>query len=724
MFPRGAYLALAVTALLAAPGRSAAQDPAPEAPATRPRLALALSGGGARGIAHVGVLRAFEERGIPVDAIAGTSMGSVIGALYATGRTAAGVEQVVTSIDWGSIFSGRPDRRLVPVARREDRHRAVAGLGFDFWDVRLPAGVVAEYRVNRVLIEALAPASYAAGSDFDCLPIPFHAVAAALDDGERVVLERGDLAQAVRASMSIPLALPPVNWEGRPLVDGGIVDNLPVREARSFGADLVVAVDVRSPALEPAAYRNALGVASQVSSLLTDRANAAFSEDPDVLVRPDLGTHAFGDYTGLESLIARGYEAAIAAAPEIQRRLGAAAARPAPPRPAPERRLEGTPIAEVRVEGSLRYTERLIRRTFNIPIGPPFDLEKGLNALDRLYATGFFDFLWLDLEPVEAGLRIVLRVEDGPSNRVEIGVGYDDADKARGLLRLKNRNTFGFGEQTEVTAVASDSELGVEARLLGDRVGTTLLGFEAVARYAVEKPRFFRDDGAYRNRARFVRRGVRAALQRSVKRSFLLEAALEAGNVKTEPRLALDFTAATDQVRKLSFAAAYDGLDDRDYPSARLRLEVRAEKNLEGLGGTLDYWRGELQGRGAVPAGGRGVVQVDALLGLSGGDVPPYDQFRIGGPSLLPGYRIEERWGSQAAAAALAYRHRVFRGFGAVARLGAGNVWASRDVIGFEALRYGFGAGLFHQTRVGPVAVDFGLRRGGGTLFTFSIGYP
>ena len=186
-----------------------APSPPEDTPPPRPRLALALSGGGARGIAHVGVLRALEEQGIPVDAIAGTSIGSVLGAIYATGRDAAQLEETVKSLDWQSIFSDRADRRLVPVARRDDRHRTVAGLGFDFWDLRLPAGVLGEYRVNRFLIEVLSPAGYAVGGDFDKLKIPFHAVATALDDGERVVLKRGNLPRAVRRACPSP-------WPSRP----------------------------------------------------------------------------------------------------------------------------------------------------------------------------------------------------------------------------------------------------------------------------------------------------------------------------------------------------------------------------------------------------------------------------------------------------------------------------------------------------------------------------
>src|SRR5262249_45484140 len=246
-----------------------------------------------------------EEEGIPVDAIAATSIGAVVGSIYATGATASQLEEAVKSLDWDSIFSGEPDRRFIPLAHRDDRYRTVAGIGFDFWELRVPRGLLAEYRVNRFLIQSLAAASYAVGGDFDKLPRPFRAVATALDNGEQVVLSRGSLPRAVRASMAIPLAFPPVDWEGRPLVDGGVVDNLPVDQARKFGADVVVAVDISSLPLEPRQYRSAFGVAAQASSLLSARANREFRQEPDVLIRPEIGNHGFNDYTGLDTLIAR-----------------------------------------------------------------------------------------------------------------------------------------------------------------------------------------------------------------------------------------------------------------------------------------------------------------------------------------------------------------------------------------------------------------------------------
>jgi NTE family protein len=189
-------LALFILCLTAA--RSIASPPPPTNAAVaerpRPRVALALSGGGARGIAHIGALRALEEAGIPVDAIAANSMGAVVGGVYATGRTSAELEEVVRSLDWASLFSGRPDRRTLPVARRQDRYASAAGVSFDWKGLRLPGGFLAEHRINRFLIEKLSPAGYSVAGDFDRLPIRFRAIAGDLATGEPVVLAKGDLA--------------------------------------------------------------------------------------------------------------------------------------------------------------------------------------------------------------------------------------------------------------------------------------------------------------------------------------------------------------------------------------------------------------------------------------------------------------------------------------------------------------------------------------------------
>jgi outer membrane protein assembly factor BamA len=487
----------------------------------------------------------------------------------------------------------------------------------------------------------------------------------------------------------------------------------------------VVAVDVASPALEAADWSSAFGVASQVNRLLADRANREFRSEADVLIRPDLGKHSFTDYTGFDTLIERGYEAAVRALPAIKERLATAGALPAPPATAGTGRvLEGTPIAAVAVSGNQRYSENLIRRTFSIPLGPEFDLGKGLNALDRIQATTFFDSVWMRMEPAADGVRIVLDVKEAPKNRVEVGASYDEEDGPSGFVRFKNRNTLGWGEETEAVFLASSAEEGIFGAFAGDRLFTHALGFEVRLRYLTEKPRFYEPDGTYVTRARFLRHDARAGLRHGFKRVWLVSADLDAGSVETTGRLGLEFPVGTDDVRLGSAAFVHDSLDDLGYPRTGIRFELRGDRSITGIGADHDYWKAEANLRGALPLGSATVMQLDGWAGFSGDDLPAYEQFRLGGPVLLPGYHIDEQWGAQVLAGAIGLRRQIWSGLAAVVRVGAGNVWARTEDISASGLRYGASIGLYRPSRIGPLAFDFGVRRGGGTLFSVSVGFP
>jgi NTE family protein len=718
---RSPILALAALGLAAA---ARAQPPADAVPG-RPRVALALSGGGARGIAHVGALRALEEGGIPVDAIAANSMGAIVGGIYATGKDAAELEAIVRSMDWASLFSGRPDRGTLPVARREDRYASTAGVSLGWKKLKLPRGLLAEHRVNRFLIEHLSPAGYGAGGDFDRLPVPFRAVAADLADGEPVVMAKGDLARAVRASVSIPLLFPPVEWEGRQLVDGLVANNLPTDVARTFGAWVTVAIDVGSPPLEPPEYESAFGVAARVSDLLASRRYRDFHAEADVHVRPDLGRHSATDYSGFEGLIEKGYEAAKASLPAIREKLAAAGVEGLAPRPpaVAARTLEGAPIRGVRVEGNERVSEGLARRTFNIPVGPGYDMAKGLRAFDKIDASGLFDHTWMEFEPAAEGVEIVLRVKDAPPNRAEVGLGYTEWEKARGSIRLRNQNTFGFGEQLELLAAASDAEALLWASLRGDRLFLPGLGYRVRGGWTRDKPRFFDEEGDEINRGRFERESIEAALVSSLGRWGLAEAGARLGRVETHPEAGLELTESLDQVGALFGRLVVDTLDDLAWPERGRRLAAHGQWSLAGLGAERRYWRLEVEGRIARPLASRLVAQLDGRVGLSGDDLPVYDWYRLGGVELLPGYRHEELKGAQAVAGALSLRCRVKGQLRLLVRCVAGNVFARTSDITLDGLRWGVGVGLYHPSPIGPVSLELGVRDGGSTLATLAVGW-
>jgi len=701
------------------------QAQAPEPLPARPRIALALSGGGARGIAHVGALRALEEAGLPVDAIAGNSMGAVVGGIYATGKTAAELEEVVRSLDWAALFSGRPDRRTLPVVRRDDRYADWLGVDFDWKRARLPAGLVSEHRVNGFLIQHLSPAAYAVGGKFDELPIPFRAVAYDLGNGDRVILAKGDLARAVRASMSIPVFFPPVSWEGRKLVDGLVVDNLPTDVAKMFGAAVTVAIDIGSPELAVEDYATTLGVASQVSNLLSGHRSQEFKADPDVYIHPDLGRHPATDYSQFDELIKKGYEATRDSLPLIREKLAAAGVTDLTPRPKldPGLALQGARIVEVVTRGNQRASERLLRRTFNIPIGPAYDMERGLRAFDKIEATGLLDRCWMEFEPVAGGVRIVLLAEDAPPNRAAFGLAYSEWEKARLSIRLRNQDTLGFGEQLEVLLAASDAETLAQASLRGDRLVVPGMGYRATAYAVVDKPRFFDTEGNELNRAKFERQGVTLALQTSLERWGLVEAGARFGRVKTVPQAAVPLPEASDSVSALFAGLTIDTLDDFLWPRSGGRLAANAEWDIEGMGATYPSWRLRLEGRLGRDLGRKATLQLDALAGFSGEQLQVYDQYRVGGPMLIPGYNHEELVGSQALAGAVSLRYTLVGRLRLVARAGAGNVFAETSDIGTKDLRWGIGIGAVYGSRVGPVSLEVGFRDGGASLVTFVVGW-
>ncbi|NJC07647.1 patatin-like phospholipase family protein [Polymorphobacter fuscus] len=280
----------------------------------RPRIGLVLSGGGAKGFAHIGVIEELERRHIPVDVISGTSMGAVVGSMYAIGNDAAQIKAIASSIDWVSVFNDRHDRRDLSFRRKREVRDILldARLGIVDGKVALPRGVLGGQRLFATVQEILAP--WRATQDFDRLPIPFRAVATDIVTGDAVAMGSGNLSTAVFASMSIPAAFPPVKRDGLLLVDGMIADNLPVDVARAMGVDVIIAVDVGQPPRASADdITNAIDVFSQMQSLLgwaSIKRQRASMTGRDVLIDPDITGLSVTGFTNYALGIERGRAAA------------------------------------------------------------------------------------------------------------------------------------------------------------------------------------------------------------------------------------------------------------------------------------------------------------------------------------------------------------------------------------------------------------------------------
>lgn len=362
--------------------------------APRPKIGLVLSGGAARGLAHVGVLKALEEQGIRIDAIAGTSMGAVIGGLYASGYKIDELEKLALNIDWRQALSDAPPREDVPFRRKQDDRDFLVKQKLSFRDdgsLGLPLGVIQGQNLALLLESKLAHASDT--RDFDKLPIPFRAVATDIASGEKVVFRKGHLPQVIRASMSIPAVFAPVELDGRLLVDGGMTDNIPLDVARDMGVDIAIVVDIGTPLRSRKQLNTVVDVLNQSITLMTRRNSeeqlATLHKD-DVLIQPSLSSFGVTDFGRAQEVIDAGYRAT--------RILDARLARLRPAHPldaeltAARQPSQRTPIiSAIKVENDSKVSDEVIRYYIRQHIGEPLDLGRLETDMGTLYGLDFFE---------------------------------------------------------------------------------------------------------------------------------------------------------------------------------------------------------------------------------------------------------------------------------------------------------------------------------------------
>lgn len=291
----------------------------------RPRVALVLSGGGARGAAQIGVLKAFERHHIPVDFISATSMGAIIGGLYASGYTVAEIESLATHTDWNEVLSLSDEtrRRDLFIDQKLARDRTFLAVRFEGLTPVIPSAVASGQRLTDWLNNQTLQALYHPNPDFDHLKIPFRAIATDLISGKRVVLADGSLAEAIRASATTPLLFDPLERDSMELIDGGILANVPVDVARERGYDLVIAVNTTSGLRTADEMKAPWETVDQMMSISMQVLNRQQLKDADVVITPDIGRHLTFDLRGLDTVIALGDSSAEERIGEIERLLAA-----------------------------------------------------------------------------------------------------------------------------------------------------------------------------------------------------------------------------------------------------------------------------------------------------------------------------------------------------------------------------------------------------------------
>ena len=713
---------LAFTVLLTGPARAA----------QRPRkIGLALSGGGARGAAHIGVLKVLEKQGIRVDCIAGTSFGALVGGLYALGYSAAQIEEIFTRQEWDRIFSDAPDRRLSPLLERKN-FRYQGQLAFQGYSPELPSGLWSGQKLTEVLNSLTTERMLAARYDFDNLPIPFRTVATDLLTGKEYIFHDGPMTEALRASIAIPMLFTPMEKDDMLLVDGGLVNNLPTDIVRSMGADFVIAVDVTSPLLKKEGIRTFLDVMDQSLSLVMRQSVEKNSKLADVVIRPDLDEFSYVDYNLVRAILKRGERETERRLPDLEALTGTVAERQAT---APTAATSTPIVADISFQGLKNVPSKQLRNDVRTKKGEKLTAEVLEKDLSRLYATRLFDRVDCNLEPVaDDKYRLNFVLKESPLNTLGASIRYDSDYKFVALAEITARQLF----NSYSSAIFSSQFGGLTNHSAAFRFVSPALPFLYIEPKIHLRSRERQDirDGELVDQYTDRRVGGQLMVGGTFLKRMQIEGGYRIDHVSVRGGTAPNLQENPRDLAGLTVRLTRDTLDAQEYPGNGMLMRFQVDRRITPLGSDLEYWKWQGDIDRFFSLTRKSTLLLRAGAGYTEGGVPFYDQFYIGGFNFsdgasrqLLGYERDELLARQMGVAGISYRREMFtRPVSFAKRIfltGFYNAAAVslRDTAPYGfALYHGVGVGLSIDTALGPARLTGSWGESGRFNFYLSLG--
>jgi len=734
-----AFLFLYFGSVQTVPAQDVARADDATASSSRPRVGLVLGGGGARGAAHIGVLKELERLQIPIDTIVGTSMGAVVGGLYATGMSAADLEDLVGSLDWAAALSDKPDRKDLSFRRKQDDSQIPIDLelGVRGTELVLPKGAIQGQKLDLLLRELTLGVSQI--KNFDDLPIPFRAIASDIERGDIWVMDSGDLAQSIRASMSVPGAFAPVRIDDRLLVDGGLVGNLGVDVMQAMGVDVIIAVDVEFPLYGPDELDSALTISEQMLTILIRKDTLRQIErlgDRDILIRPGLGTFASTNFDDILDTIGPGEAAARDQAAKLE---ALALDRATWDTYRAKRSRAGPPasrLAFVRVIHDGKLAPEVLTSKLSVEAGDPIDHAVLADNAARLYGLGVYEKVSYELVEEGSGLGVEYRARSkswGP-NFLQFGVSLEDDFEGATAFNLEARMTRA-GINRLGAEWRNDVRLGTDPKLFSEFYQplsfdsrlfiaphinleqSNLNAFAAnstVARLRVSEAEAGLDIGRELGRVGEFRVGVFRGVG---------EARVKVG----DPALPNDDFDTGGAFARLRF----DSFDNARFPRRGLRSDIKWTLSRPGFGADIsfDTIEGEVtqtwsRGKNSLQLGLSYATTLEA-------DSAVQDFFPMGGFLRLSGLERGEIAGPHAALTKLVYYRRLGDTSGIMdtpiyvgASAEAGNVWRTRSEMDFDSMILNGSLFVGFDTFLGPVYLAAGFAERGQSNFYLFIGTP
>ncbi len=699
----------------------------------RPKIGLALSGGGARGAAHIGVLKVLEEHRIPVDYIAGTSMGALVGALYASGMSPEELETLISQIDWLDAFTDRIPRedRSFRRKRDDDLYLVKHKPGLSGGKLKFPPGLIDGQKIDLLLKKYTMPVH--GMRDFDNLCIPYRAIATDLVTGETVVIDHGDLALAMRASMSIPALFAPREIDGKLLADGGISCNLPIDVVRHMGADMVIAVDISTILQEREQLQSVLTITEQITNILTRR-NADLQittlTDQDIFIQPDLGDMTAASFDRAAEAIPIGVEAAESVLGQLDR---LSVSEQDYRRHLKERIGLTIPgfIKKVKIINHSRLSDGVIAAKLNVKKGKFLDVDQLERDLGQLYGLELFESVYYDLASESDSVVLLVTAQEtswGP-NYLQFGAAvFDDFEGPNFNLAVAYARTAINRLNGEWrTHFQIGQEPGALTELYQPLDHKLRYFIHLHASFIEQAENVFDSGGNKLSELGLKRYGIGLAGGRELGTWGEIRAGIfrETGDIKVQvgdPGVPdIDFN--TGEVFLQLFV---DELDNVNFPRSGGDFRIRITTGLEALGSDNNYEQGVVEGSYAHTLGRYTGRFGGFFASTQDNDAPHQNMFRLGGLTQLSGLQQNEIKGQHAALLSAIFYRRLadFKLLPLYAGLSAeyGNVFKRRGDIDFTNGIVSGSVFLGLDTILGPIHLSFGLTEGGRENFYFILG--
>jgi len=700
----------------------------------RPKIGLVLGGGGARGYAHVGVLKKLEEMRIPFDYIAGTSMGSIVGAFLATGMQSDELGQVVREADWDDLFKDKTSREDIPFRRKADDNLGLFGpkLGIGKDSSLLPKGVVSGQKV--IFMFESVTSQRVNTSDFDLLPIPFRAIATDIVSGDMVVIANGELSMAMRASMAVPAVFDPVRRDDYLLVDGGLVRNLPVDVARDMGADVVIAVDVGTKLAGKSEITNALAIVYQMSGLLTvQNTNKQIESlgENDVLISPDIGDKiSSADFKKLDVAIPIGYAAAEAMQYQLQK-YSLSESEYRAWRQQINNCLDGPPqVHFVHLNNQSRFSDEVILELITIKPGETLDLAQLDHDLRQIYGLGFIRQARYSVVNQDGQQGIEISVFQDERGKQYIETGLDMSFSSRGTdfnIRAGYLNTGLDDRGSEFRAMVQFGESpGLFVDYYKPLDDGLKFSFEPSFSYFSRPLLIFDPEGHALAEIELDEIGGAIAFGREINR----HAKFSAGFSRYAGKM--DITVGNPEISPFSFDGAevfaefdYDRLDDRYLPTRGLLAGLRYTYSTESLGADIGFNQLELSlfashtfGLHNLIWGGQFNTSLDENLSI-------YSWYTGGGFLNMSGFEPNSLLGQHFGMVLAGYRYQIGKsgflpGYAGMT-LEYGNATQKRSEVFSEGLLNG-SVYLAYSSPLGPIYLGVGWSEQRSAIYFLRLG--